>query len=160
MRKFISFYIFYLALFFFLVDYEPMRNFLHLEEFYNSAITQLSAWFIDLVGMQVGSSSNVLHLPHANLIIKFGCNGLEAILIYAAGVLAYPAKTKTKILWIAIGTIFLEAINILRIALLAFTIEKYPKIFDIMHDYITQSIMIILAFLLFLFYLQRTQRAK
>ena len=160
MRKFILFYIFYLALFFFLVDYEPMRNFLHLEEFYNSAITQLSAWFIDLVGMQVRSAGNILHLPHANLIIKFGCNGLEAILIYAAGVLAYPAKTKTKILWIAIGTIFLEAINILRIALLAFTIEKYPKIFDIMHDYITQSIMIILAFLLFLFYLQRTQRAK
>ena len=160
MKRFITLYIIYLALFFFLVDYEPMRKLLHLEEFYNSAITKLSAWFIDLVGMQVDSSSNILHLPHANLIIKFGCNGLEAILIYAAGVLAYPATAKIKILWIVIGTIFLEAINILRIALLAFTIEKYPKIFDIMHDYITQSIMIILAFLLFMFYLQRTQRAE
>ncbi|NPA64510.1 MAG: hypothetical protein GXO16_06010 [Epsilonproteobacteria bacterium] len=58
------------------------------------------------------------------------------------------------------GVILLELINLARITLLAWVIERYPRQFDLMHDYITQSIMIVLAFLLFLLYLQRIEGAK
>ena len=160
MKKFIIFYIFYLSIAFFLIDYVPMRKLLHLENFYNNLITNISAWFISFLHIPVRSYHNTLQLPHANMIIKFGCNGLEALLIYLAGVLAYPAKWHQKLIYGVIGMIILEIINILRIALLAWTIEHYPKQFDLMHNYITQSIMIVLAFLLFLLYLQRVGSEK
>ncbi len=160
MRRFLILYILYIAIAFFLVDYPPMRKMLHLEEIYNTLITDISAWFVSFLHIPVTASSNILHLPHANMIIKFGCNGLEAVLIYLAGVLAYEASWKMKIIWGAIGIALLEIINILRIALLAWTIEHYPKDFEIMHDYITQSIMIVLALLMFLFYIQRLEHAK
>ena len=160
MKKFVFLYTLYLAIAFFLIDYEPMRKLLHIENFYNDLIASLSAWLITLLHIPVTAHHNTLQLPHANMIIKFGCNGLEALLIYLAGVLAYPAKWHQKLIYGVIGMIILEIINILRIALLAWTIEHYPKQFDLMHNYITQSIMIVLAFLLFLLYLQRVGSEK
>ncbi len=160
MKRFVFLYILYLAIAFFLVDYEPMRKALHLEEFYNTFIAALSAKLIQAIGIGVSATGDTLHLPHADMIIKFGCNGLEAVLIYLAGVFAYPAKTRQKILYAIVGTLVLEILNILRIGLLAWTIEHYPKHFELMHTYITQSIMIVLAFLTFLFYLQRVSGEK
>ncbi len=155
MKRFVILYLFYILLFFILVDYEPVRKWLHIEEFYNSFITALSAKAIELVGIPVSYSENILHLPHADMVIKFGCNGLEAVLIYLAGVLAYEAGAKVKLLGAVAGIVVLEIINILRIVLLAYVLEYHPDIFDVLHDYITQSIMIILAFILFLIYLQK-----
>ncbi|SMC08671.1 archaeosortase/exosortase family protein [Nitratiruptor tergarcus] len=160
MKKFVTLYVLYLAIAFFLVDFEPMRKALHIESFYNSFIASLSAFFIHMLGIVVTATNDTLHLPHADMIIKFGCNGLEAVLIYLAGVFAYPAKSKLKIIYGIFGTIILEVINIARIALLAWTIEHYPKYFELMHTYLTQSIMIVLAFLAFLFYLQRVSDEK
>ncbi len=160
MKKFVLIYTLYLAIAFFLIDYEPMRKLLHIESFYNDLIASISAWFISLLHIPVNAHHDTLQLPHANMIIKFGCNGLEAVLIYLAGVLAYPATWRQKLIYGLLGTIALEIINILRIALLAWVIEHYPKQFDLMHNYITQSIMIVLAFLLFLLYLQRVSGEK
>ncbi|BCD68927.1 archaeosortase/exosortase family protein [Nitratiruptor sp. YY09-18] len=160
MKRFMTLYILYLAIAFFLVDFAPMREALHIESFYNSFIASLSASFIQMLGIAVTATNDTLHLPHADMIIKFGCNGLEAVLIYLAGVFAYPTKLKSKIIYGILGTVILEVINIARIALLAWTIEYYPKYFDLMHTYVTQSVMIVLAFLAFLFYLQRVSDAK
>ncbi len=159
-KHFVFLYILYLAIAFFLVDYAPMREALHIESFYNDFVASLSTWFIDLLGIAAKALGDAINLPHATLIIKFGCNGLEAIFIYVAGVLAYPAQWKMKLGGILLGSLVLEILNIFRIALLAYTIEHYPRYFDLMHDYITQSIMIVLAFLTFLFYLQRVSGEK
>ena len=155
MKRFVFLYVLYLAIAFILVDYEPVRKFLRLEEYYNAFVTTLSAQIIQWLGIPVSAEANVLHLPHANMIIKFGCNGLEAILIYLAGVLAYPASWKDRIVWGLVGSVVLELLNFVRIAFLAWTVEHYPAYFNLMHEYVTQSIMIALAFLMFLFYLQR-----
>jgi exosortase/archaeosortase family protein len=160
MKRFVILYIFYIVIFFFMVDYEPMRRLLRLEEFYNGFVTALSARLIEWMGISVTSSSNVLHLPHANMIVKFGCNGLEAVLIYIAGVLAYPAPWKVKVRWGVAGVLFLEVVNLFRIALLAYVLEYHRSEFDLMHDYVTQSVMIVLAFLLFLLFLQRVGDAS
>ena len=38
MKKFVLLYTLYLAIAFFLIDYEPMRKLLHIESFYNDLI--------------------------------------------------------------------------------------------------------------------------
>ena len=160
MKRFVVLYILYLAIAFVLVDYGPMREALGIESRYNAFIADISAYLIRAIGIPVQADEEILRLPHANMIIKFGCNGLEAVLIYLAGVLAYPASWRDRLIWGIGGVIVLEIINIARIALLAWVIERFPRHFDLMHDYITQSIMIVLAFLLFLLYLQRINGAK
>ncbi|MRI58526.1 MAG: hypothetical protein C6H99_03355 [Epsilonproteobacteria bacterium] len=96
MRRFIFLYLLYLAIAFLLIDYTPMREALGIESRYNAFIANLTAPLVEAAGIGARADGEILRLPHANMIIKFGCNGLEAVLIYLAGVLAYPAPWRSN----------------------------------------------------------------
>ncbi len=154
MKQFLLLYILYMVIAFILVDYEPIRELLRLDEFYTSAVVTLSAWLIELIDINVIADGAMLKLNGAIMHVKFGCNGLEAILLFIAAVLAYPASWRVRFIGIVAGSSVLQVLNIIRIALLAWVLEYYPQNFALMHEYVTQSIMIALAFILFLIYLQ------
>ncbi len=159
-KKFIILYIVYMLIAFMLIEYESMKNFLQLDFFYTGTVVWLSTHLIELIGINVTSNGAFLHLNSAVMEVKFGCNGLEAILLYCAAVLAFPASWKKKILGVLIGSTLLQLFNLFRIALLAWVLEYQRDIFDVMHEYITQSIMIVIAFVLFLIYLQYVNDEK
>jgi len=140
---------------FILVDYEPVRQALMLDAYYTGAVVSMSIWLIQLIGIDVTAQGAFLHLSSAVMEVKFGCNGLEAILLYVAAVLAFPASAKARLIGIIAGSTVLQILNIIRIAILAWVLEYRSDIFPIMHEYITQSIMIALAFIVFIIYLQK-----
>ena len=152
-KRFVVLYIIYMLLAFMLIEYEGVKNFLHLDAIYTGSVVWLSTHLIALLGIDVTASGAFLHLKNAIMEVKFGCNGLEAILLYCAAVLAFPASWKQRLWGILLGSMLLQIFNLLRIALLAWVLEYHYGIFDIMHEYITQSIMIAIAFVVFLLYL-------
>ncbi|MEA1918973.1 MAG: archaeosortase/exosortase family protein [Campylobacterota bacterium] len=158
MKQFILLYLFYMLAAFILVDYEPLRNLLHLDEYYTGSVVYLSAFLINLINIPVTVEGIYLHLNSAVMEVKFGCNGLEAILLYTAAVLAFPASWKLRTVGVILGSSFLQVFNLIRIAILAWVLEYHPTVFPIMHEYITQSIMIAIAFIIFLIYLQNINR--
>jgi len=155
MKRFILLYVLYMITAFILVDYEPVRHALQLDAYYTGAVVKISTWLIRLIGIDVTANGAFLHLKSAVMEVKFGCNGLEAILLYVAAVLAFPASAKERLIGIVIGSTVLQILNIARIAWLAWVLEYQRDMFAIMHEYITQSIMIALAFIIFIIYLQR-----
>jgi exosortase/archaeosortase family protein len=158
MKRFLLLYILYMVIAFILVDYEPVRNALKLDAYYTGGVVALSAWLIQAIGIDVSAQGVFLNLNHAVMEVKFGCNGLEAILLYTAAVLAYPATAKLRFIGIVAGATLLQLLNIIRIGVLAWVLEYHEAQFALMHEYITQSIMIALAFIIFLFYLQIAER--
>ncbi len=153
MKRFILLYVLYMIIAFILVDYKPLHDALRLDDTYTYAVVYLSRFLIELIGISVTASGDLLHLPHAVMEVKFGCNGLEAILLFTAAVLAFPASWKQRLYGIVVGSTLLQFFNLLRIMLLGYVIEYHRDIFDVMHEYITQSILIAIAFVLFLLYL-------
>jgi len=153
-KKFIILYVLYMLLAFMLIEYESVKNFLNLDALYTGSVVWLSTHLIALLGINVSAEGAFLHLNSAVMEVKFGCNGLEAILLYCAAVLAFPAAWRARLIGIVIGSTLLQFFNLLRIALLAWVLEYHRNIFDVMHEYITQSIMIVIAFVVFLIYLQ------
>ena len=118
MKRFITLYAFYMVLAFLLVDYKPVHDFLRLDEFYTSAVVAVSEKLISLLGMSVSAQGKFLQLSHAVMEVKFGCNGLEAILLFVAAVLAYPASWKMRAAGIFVGSALLQLFNLVRIAVL------------------------------------------
>jgi len=155
MKRFILLYTLYMVIAFVLTGYEPLVELLKIDYFYTQAVTQISAALISALGIETHVSGIFIHLRHATLEVKFGCNGLEAVLLFIAAVLAYPATAKQKLFGLALGFVVIEFFNIIRIAVLGWVLEYHPSVFDTMHTYITQSIMIVIAFLAFIFYLQK-----
>lgn len=155
MKRFLLLYSAYMVLAFLLVDYAPIRQMLQLDAVYTRGVVILSAALIDVIGMPVTIDGALLRLEHSAMLVKFGCNGLEAVLLYAAAVLAYPATPRIRLLGIGTGFTILWILNLIRIAFLAWVLEYHQEQFDLMHAYVTQSIMIALAFMVFIVYLQK-----
>ncbi|MBF0488595.1 MAG: archaeosortase/exosortase family protein [Nitrospirae bacterium] len=91
--------------------------------------------------------------PSFSMSVKFGCNGIEAMLIYASAVAAFPASWERKLLGISAGIVLIHIGNILRLTILGFVGVYYPKLFEYFHIYVLQGMMIAFALVIFFTYL-------
>lgn len=94
----------------------------------------------------------------ATVEIMRGCEGIEGMLLLIAAVLAFPARTHLKVYGIAGGILFIYAFNLARIAGLYYTVRYKPALFDMMHIYVGQTVIIIVSLIFFIFWLSRIDR--
>ena len=152
-KKFILFYLVYMFLLFTLIELEYFKNLLQINPTYSAVVAKVSA-FAFTPFVEASYVGNFIHLPNATLDIKFGCNGLESILLYIAAILAYAATLKQKLYGLVIGFIVINVINIFRILVLGYVLLEHKDMFDIMHHYVTQNIMIVFVFMVFIVYMR------
>lgn len=88
----------------------------------------------------------------ATVVVMRGCEGVEVMLLLIAAVIAFPAGIGYKIYGIVAGTLIVYIFNLLRIAGLYYTIRYRPDLFDMMHIYAGQTVIIILFLILFIFW--------
>ena len=162
--RFAIIYIFLMGLFLLAIGLEPVKQILDINGLYTQFIVYLTGLILKPFGIIKQINGSLIFLNQGPVLdVKFGCNGLEAFLIYSVAILAYPEKIKHKIAGIALGFLILQAFNILRIAGLALSAIYFPDYFEYIHIYVAQGIMIAIALLLFLTWLHFTaalQRAE
>jgi exosortase/archaeosortase family protein len=152
-KRFVVTYITLMIAFFFVVWFKPIHDIIDINDVYTKSV-------VGLTGVMCAYQGSVIVLPALSLDVKFGCNGLEAVMIYAITVAAYPAPWKRKLMGIAAGFFILQTANILRIVLLALSGVYMKGLFDFIHIYIAQGMMIALSLGIFFVYLNRLNHAK
>ncbi|MCX6156205.1 MAG: archaeosortase/exosortase family protein [Candidatus Kapabacteria bacterium] len=112
----------------------------------------LSIFYTDIIsnGSLIGSSKFVV-------VLSFGCEGTEPLVIFLAGVIAFPIILKYKIIGLIIGFIFIYFLNILRIMLLFFIGNISPSTFEMFHSEIFPILFIILALIVWLYWIKYSQ---
>ncbi len=148
--KFVLSYILLMGIVVILIGYKPVKSVMDINGAYTRMIVYFSYLALKPFGIVQGIDGSVITLKGLALDVRFGCNGLEAFLIYSIAVLAFPARWLPKTLGVVIGFIVLQIVNILRIAGLGLTGIYLPKYFEYVHIYVAQGIMIAVAFVLFL----------
>jgi exosortase/archaeosortase family protein len=159
-KRFILSYIVLMIAFFFVTWFKPLLNIIDVNDVYSKSVVVLSSKILGLAGVNCTYHGSIIALPALSLDLKFGCNGLEAVMIYAIAVLAYPAPWKKKLIGIAAGFFILQTANILRILLLVYSGIHLKSLFQFIHVYIAQGIMIALSLGIFFVYLDRLNHAK
>jgi len=92
------------------------------------------------------------------LNIKKGCDGMEGILLVTAAICAFYMEAKKKILGILTGSLIIYLSNLLRIIALYYTLKYHPGMFDVMHIYIGQIIIILIGVVFFITWAGRFKR--
>ncbi len=92
--------------------------------------------------------------------INEGCNAMSIIILFTSFIVAFASNLKTTALYILFGSIIIYFSNILRIALIAIAIYKYPEYQDALHDYIFPSIIYGITFLLWFIWVRKFSRLK
>jgi exosortase H (IPTLxxWG-CTERM-specific) len=127
----------------------------HAVEPFTAGVARVSGAVLRLLGQDVTMQGTVIRTPRFAVNIRNGCNGIEAMLIFLAAVLAFPASWKSRLAGLALGIIAIQIINVVRVAALFLTGVYLPKIFDASHTVIWQTIVILFGVLLWVFWANR-----
>lgn len=84
------------------------------------------------------------------ILVEWGCDGLEPIGIFAAGLVAFPCAWRRKAIAAAIAIPVLLALNILRVATLALASAHLPASFEVLHSEVWPAALVLAAVVLWL----------
>jgi exosortase/archaeosortase family protein len=115
---------------------------------------------INAFGGEARADGTFLSGPTAMLDIKDGCNGVIAMILYVAAVLAHGAAPAAKIAGLAIGIPAIWAINLLRIVTLYAVAVVAPGRLEFFHIYFWQTLIIIFVAILWYLWADRTLRGE
>ncbi|MBU3681922.1 MAG: exosortase family protein XrtF [Flavobacterium sp.] len=79
-----------------------------------------------------------------------GCNAMSVIILFVAFVIAFSGKWKTTLVFVALGSLFIHALNVIRIAFLCMALLHYPKYRDFLHDIVFPLFIYGVVFLLWI----------
>lgn len=127
---------------------------------WTTSIAELSVAIAKLFDPNVAASGVTLYST-ANgfsVTILAGCNGLEAMIVLFAGIVAYPAPWKHRIAGIAIGTLAIQALNLVRIVSLFYIGQWSQAVFDWAHLYGWQVLIMLDVLVVWLLWLRTIPR--
>jgi len=147
-------YVLAMGVLFLALALKPLQRVLDLNGLYTQLVVSVTGYFARLVGLPCQVRGSLIELPAVSLDIKFGCNGLEAVMIYGVAVAAMPLGARSRLWGVALGFVALQAVNVARLVGLAYLGSRHGELFEWVHIYIAQGMMIAVALGLFLLFLR------
>jgi len=142
-----------LAVGFVLIALKPVND--HVVNPYTTFVAHQARVALNLLGEGASVHGQVLSSPRFSVTIFNGCNGLEAILIFVCGVLAFPATWRSRLLGAAVGFLAIQLINTVRVVSLFYVGVFKPEWFSTSHVFVWQSIIVVFAVILWLLWARR-----
>lgn len=146
-------YLILMGAFFLLIGLKPIQNIIDLNGLYSTGIVMLTSKILEILNIPSSYQGSIMKLPSIALDVSFGCNGLEAVMIRTVAIVSFPSLWKYKLMGIAGGFVLLQIINILRISALAYSAIHFKSLFEYIHIYIAQGMMIAVSLGIFFIYL-------
>ncbi len=147
---FVAMFMLFLVLFFTFISLNTINDNVIVP--FTVGISTVSRWVLTALGYDVQQKGTILYTDNFGVNIKNGCNGVEAMSILLAAVLAFPASWKSKAIGLMGGIIVVQVINLIRIVILYLTGLHFPSFFHTSHTVIWQSIVIGVALLFWLYW--------
>jgi exosortase H (IPTLxxWG-CTERM-specific) len=122
---------------------------------YTTFVANEARLVLNLFGEHATVTHQVLSSPRFSVAIFNGCNGLEAILIFVSGVLAFPSPWVRKLVGIALGFVAIQVFNVIRVVSLFYIGVLKPQWFSASHTFVWQSLVIIFGVVLWLVWIRR-----
>ncbi len=106
---------------------------------------QLTHWFLNLMGLGVSRNGAVVHSPQFSIEVVSGCTGLFVFLFLLAAVLSFPTPWKSRGKAILFGGALIFVLNQVRLLSLFLIGKSFPSLFEDMHVYVWQGIIIVVV---------------
>ena len=127
---------------------------------FTAAIARSSGALLQMMGEPVTTTGTVISSSRFGVNINNGCNGVEAMLILLASIVAFPATMKARAAGLFLGAIVVQILNFIRIISLYLLGAYHPRIFDLFHTAVWQIVIILAAIGFFLVWSARVAPAR
>lgn len=128
---------------------------------FTAGLASVSALLIGMTGRDISSTGMLIHDRQTGFGVEIaaGCNGVEAMILLLAVILAFPAPWRHRLAGIAIGFVAIQGLNLLRIVSLFFLGMWHPSAFEWAHLYLWQALIMLDVVLVFLLWIRALPRA-
>jgi exosortase H (IPTLxxWG-CTERM-specific) len=112
---------------------------------WTDALAALSARLVTIFDPAVTANGNVLQSGPSGfaVAIEAGCNGVEATLVLAAAMLAFPAPWRRKLSGLALGILAVQGLNVVRVISLFYLGQWSYRVFEWAHLYVWQALIML-----------------
>ncbi len=149
----VKIYIFFgLAIVLFFILFRNDFIFKKVIEPFTAFVAFCSSKILNIFGSWTSTSGTNLSCGDFGIQVVHGCDGVFATAILLSGIIAYPSRIKEKLIGILIGIPAIFAINQVRVISLFLLGRRYPAVFEEVHVYVWQPIIIIFAILVWDFW--------
>jgi len=114
------------------------------------ALARISGAILNLFGGRTQIAGNTIRSDQFSLSVVTACTGLFTTGVFVVAVLAFPAGWRAKAIGVALGITSIFVLNVIRLVSLFLIGVHAPAVFDRAHLLIWQSLLILLALLLWL----------
>ncbi|MDC1365327.1 exosortase/archaeosortase family protein [Algibacter sp.] len=111
----------------------------------------------DNLGILKDEVSVIYHNDKVVLNIANVCNGLELMILYIGFIICMPSTFFRKLLYIILGLIVLDGINIVRCVGLIYLREYYAIYFQFAHHYLFNAMVYTGTFIMWIMYCRKIQ---
>ena len=122
---------------------------------FTEGVAQVSGALLKGIGQPVETNGTVIRSSRFGVNINNGCNGVEAMLILLASIVAFPATLRARLTGLLLGALAVQALNAVRIVTLYLLGAYQPRLFDMFHTAIWQIVIILAAIAFFLMWSAR-----
>jgi len=125
-------------------------------------LAEMSSYIVRLFDADAISQGIILRDSKSGfgVAIQPGCNGIEAIIVLIAAMVAYPASIKAKINGIFFGFIAVQLLNVLRIISLFYLGQWNQTAFDWAHQYVWQALIMLDVLIVFVLWIRMSRNTK
>ena len=141
-----------------LIAWNPVND--HVIVPFTAGIARTSGALLQLMGQEVTVSGTVIRSSRFAVNINNGCNGVEAMLILLASIVAFPATLKARAIGLLLGAFAVQVLNAIRIISLYLLGAYQPRLFDLFHTAVWQIVIIMAAIGFFLAWSARVAPAR
>ena len=125
-----------------------------------AGIAKVSGSLLNMIGEEVRVVGTTITSPRFGVNINNGCNGVEAMLILLASIVAFPASMKARVAGLLLGAVVVHLLNFIRIVSLYLLGAYQPRLFDLFHTAVWQIVIILAAIGFFLVWSARVAPAR
>ena len=127
---------------------------------FTSGLAWVSAQLIELTGRDIIATGVIIRDVSTQFAVEIaaGCNGVEAMILLIAAMLAFPSPWRYKLIGILVGLSAIQVLNLARIVSLFFLGMWNETAFEWAHLYIWQALIMLDALIVWLLWLRALPR--
>lgn len=129
---------------------------------WTNLLASMSAYLMTMFDSDVLSFGRVIQSKSTGfgVSIEAGCNGVEAAIVLIAGILAFPAPWRMKIVGILIGIAAVQVANLLRVISLYYLGKWNMQVFEFAHLYLWQALIMLDVLIVWLLWMRSVARQQ
>jgi exosortase/archaeosortase family protein len=113
-----------------------------------AGIAHATAGVLRALGNDAFAQGSMVAVGPVQLRIIGECTAVHVMALFAAAVIAFPANWKNRLAGIAFGLTAIQLVNLIRMTSLYYVIARWPEHFETAHLVVWQSLMVLVAILL------------